>query len=357
MRGATSREIPAKSAVLILACIVLLESIMERVLTNMPSDAEQPVLQKSAIAPTQQHWWHFESETWENILIVGVGIFLTAAVMVLPLWLISRMHLGTLGAAAAGVGTAGVGISAIFRSVSRDILRTSIGVVSRTAARAVSRHWTHLVIQWLSHTLFNRKYQHSGDGTPHPILAIVMGSVTLILSYGAILWLVSPAIRGEILGDMSIYTAAISVAIPLFSYYIIAYLAGRSLGVRVIPRTELDGILLQVYFTFALSFLPLTSDGEYRGDSKRCAWVAGIAIGGLFVLHLLLSLMGSLMGLPVLTHLAVLFLIQAFVLSFPFRPLDGQRIWQQSKLIWFLSWLPIAIAFHLQIPSIFYELM
>ena len=192
---------------------------------------------------------------------------------------------------------------------------------------------------------------------PTTIGAIIVGCIGLSLSYAAVLSLLSPEARAGILGDMDLWTASASAAIPLVCYYIFAYSFGRLLSVRVVPRTEADGLLLQLYFSLAVSFLPLTSDAEYQGSDRRRALVAGVTLGGLFVLHLVLGMAGAAAGIPFLEHLAVLTLIQLFVLSFPFDPLDGKHIWRTSKALWVAVWIPVALAFHYRIPRVFYELI
>ncbi|MCG8418579.1 MAG: hypothetical protein MJE77_11620 [Proteobacteria bacterium] len=310
-------------------------------------------------SPSRLHkfgiWWH--SKDHESILILTIGLAVVALIMVLPLWLITRLGGDGSFSAAAGAGGAAVGIAAIFRSASRDILRTSFGVAARTAARAISRHWTHLIIQWVARTFNLAEPTARVDGTPHPIAAIVMGYVALAISYGAVLSLVDPASRTVLLGSSPLPVLAAVSACPLLCYYSLAYGAGKALDVRIIPRTEIDGLVLQIYFTAAASYLPLTSEAEYHGPRRKRKYVALIVIGGLFALHLVVGMIGAAFGLELLEHVAVLLLLHAFVFSFPFEPLDGRHIWENSKLMWLGTFLPIALAFHYRIPAAFYEII
>lgn len=300
------------------------------------------------------------SQRHEDMLITVAGLLLAGGVMILPLWLVTRYADQTAAAGVVvggvGAGGAGVGIAAILRTVSRDVLRTSMGVASRTVSRAYLRHWTHVIVDWLSTSVIKRTRART-DGIPHPGIAIAVGSIALALSYGIVITLLAPSTREALFGAAPLWLAGATAAVPLLCYYGIAYLAGRALDVRVVPRTEVDGLLIQLYFTFALSYLPLTSEADYRGDPGRRAAVAMSTLLGMLALHLGVAFIGQAYGSPLLDQLSVLFLIHAFVLAFPFDPLDGKHIWKSSKLLWLVTLAPIAWAFHTRIPRVFYELL
>lgn len=301
-------------------------------------------------------WSGLDAKTRENVWKLAAGLAFAIVVMLVPLWLVTRYSESAgLGAAAAATGTA-AGIGAIFRSISRDVLRTSIGVASRAAARSLSHHWTNLVMHTLARVMGKdpAKYRHH---EPHPTVSIMVGTIAMGLSYVGVLILASPESRHGVLNGMSLWLAAVLVILPLLTYFLLTHLAGHLFEVQIIPRTEADGLLLQLYFTLAVSFLPLTCDCEYRGPRNNRAKAAIFTMLGLCGGHLLFSSLATWLALPALSHLAMLYLLYAFVLSFPFYPLDGSHIWGQSKLLWLCCWIPITAAFHSYVPEAFYDLL
>ena len=257
--------------------------------------------------------------------------------MVFPLWLITRFSSPLESAAASG--GAAVGVGAMFRGISRDVLRTSVAVASRAAARTVSKHWTHLVVNGFASFIGWERPEAEEPSVPHPFLSIAVGAIAVAASYRAVLHLVDPGIRAEVLGPTSLEVASLLVAIPLLVYYAIVYVAGWIFSVRIDPRTEVDGLFLQLYFTMAVSFLPLTSDAEYRGTRRACMSAAAFTLVSVLLLHVGLGALATALDLHWLGHLSVLFLLYAFVLSFPLHPLDGSTIWRYNKFIWLLVWL------------------
>ena len=131
---------------------------------------------------------------------------------------------------------------------------------------------------------------------------------------------------------------------------------GRLAGVRVIYHTEIDGILLQAYFTGAGSFLPLSTDVEFRGEERAQQSVAIFALTGLFTVFLVLAALRARPGgSPDLG--AAMFLIYSFIYCFPIRPLEGRMVWDRSRLIWLLIALPILLAFLWWLPAEFGQIL
>lgn len=294
-----------------------------------------------------------EAHDLEGRIMLGLGLAASVFIMGLPLWLITR-YSSPLETAAAS-GSAAVGVGAMIRGISRDILRTSVTVASRAAAQSVSHHWTHLVVNWFASLVGWERPESEEPAVPHPIFSIAVGTIALVLSYMTILELLEPGTRAEVLGPTSLKLASFLVAIPLLVYYALAYTAGRLCSVSITPRTEVDGLLLQLYFTFAMSFLPLTSDAEYSGSRRACMNAAAFTLTSMLLLHLGLHALATALGIYWMSQLSVLFLLHVFVLSFPLHPLDGSTIWRHNKLVWLMVWLPVAFSFHFNMPKVFYE--
>lgn len=289
----------------------------------------------------------------------GAALLIFAICMLMPLWLV-RAYTNGLAADVGLVASAGgitIGIAAIFRSISRNLLRTSFGVVARTTARAISRHWTDHVVHWIEKAFNRDPVKRAAPHEPHTTVSIVVGLVGTAMSYCGVLLVVPTSVRGAVLGDIPLSLAGFIAIVPLTCYFGLVFLAGRLFSVNVVIRTELDGLVLQLYFTLAGSFLPLLSDGEYDGTPKRKAHAALFSLGGLLAIHLVLHLLAIATASPFLGHLASVFLLYAFVLSLPLHPLDGSEIWTWHKGAWALFFAAVLAAFNLNVPEVFYAII
>lgn len=296
-----------------------------------------------------QHW----------AITTGAALSIFGICMLVPLWLV-RSYTNGLAADVGLVASAGgitIGIAAIFRSISRNLLRTSVGVVARTAARAISRHWTDHVVHWLEKTFKRSTTGRAPSVEPHNTVSIVVGVVGMAVSYCGVLLVVPASVRSSVLGGTSLWLAGVLATMPLICYFGLAFLSGRLFAVQVVARTELDGLVLQLYFTLAGSFLPLLSDGEYHGTRKRKAAAALFTLSGLLGIHIVLHLLGGATGSALLTQLAAMFLLYAFVLALPLHPLDGGEIWAGHKGIWALFFAAVLAAFNINLPEVFYAII
>ena len=289
----------------------------------------------------------------------GAALLIFGICMLVPLWLV-RAYTNGLAADVGLVASAGgitIGIAAIFRSISRNLLRTSVGVVARTAARAISRHWTDHVVQWLEKTLKRSSVERAPRHEPHNTVSIVVGVIGMAMSYCGVLLVVPESVRASVLGGSPLWLAGALATVPLLCYFGFVFLAGRLFSVRVVARTELDGLVLQLYFTLAGSFLPLVSDGEYHGPRKQKAFAALFSLSGLLGAHVVLHALAGVLAVPILAHLAALFLLYAFVLALPLHPLDGGEIWAGHKGLWGLFFGAVLFAFHINLPEVFYAII
>ena len=93
-------------------------------------------------------------------------------------------------------------------------------------------------------------------------------------------------------------------------------MAGIKYDVKTSLRTSLDGMILQAYFTGALSYLPLASDVELKGETANKAKCSTMALLVLLGLSLVLDTFGILLGMVLLEIWAARLLLYTFVISF-----------------------------------------
>ena len=300
------------------------------------------------------------------------GVLAVLLAFFLPLYLIHYHQETSFGDAAVGTGEATVGIGVILRATARrllrsgssNILRTTLGAYSRAAGRAMTRRLVKLAARVAVGSVTKQAVEGSLD-EPEPatpmsnFIAIAVGFVGLIASFWGILLIADDSIVAAITTDrgLSVPVAAMLAGVPMLIYALLNAIAGRMHGVGISFNSAIDGLILQGYFTGAGSFLPMTTDIRYEGTTRQKAWVAVLALGSMYLLHLLLLWIGSMTGIYALTFLSTLFLIYCFVYSFPINPLEGYDIWSGSKLVWFLFWIPILGSFIVNLPADLAEIL
>jgi hypothetical protein len=280
------------------------------------------------------------------------------------------------GGAAKGTREATVGIGVILRATARrlartgsgNILRTSFGAYMRAATRALTRRTvkiaSRVAVASVTKDVSDAERDPEAEAEVESVelsnatrnaLAVGSGFVGLFLSFYGIL-LVAPAEQtAKLTTDQGIShpVAACLGAVPLIVYAALNLTAGKLFDVRVRLQTAFDGLLLQGYFTGAGSFLPMTTDVHYEGEVKQKGKAAGLALAGVFIVHLILSMAALATGSETLWFASTTFLLYCFVCSFPIKPLEGYELWRASKLAWVLLWLPILAAFVSSLPEEF----
>jgi hypothetical protein len=183
--------------------------------------------------------------------------------------------------------------------------------------------------------------------------ALIVGYVALCASFWGVLQVVPTDMATEVAGGRgwSLLTVCLLAGLPILVYGATSLGVAARTGAKVQIGTDVDGLLIQAYFTGAGSFLPMTTDFEYEGTPPQKAWQAGICLATLYVLHVVLLVLGIYAENQFLDFAAAMFLLYAFVYAFPIRPLDGHDLWSQSKLTWFLVFLPILGSFLLAFPD------
>ena len=258
----------------------------------------------------------------------------------------------------------------LMRGFSTNILQTTVGTFGRTSARAVTRRF----VRFVGRILFGSIMQGDSEGkkftdeelesqkksTPlRQIVALITGFIGLCLSFWGILKIVPEETAEALIGvrGLSEIEAVILAGLPLLAYAALHKIIGRKIGVETVYRTEIDGLVLQGYFTGAGSFLPMTTDVGYYGDKKDHFKLASSALIGMFILFGIFYMAGEVLNMANLNFLASMFLIYCFVYCFPIEPLEGHILWSRSKLLWLAVAIPILTAFVTCMDSTFGDIL
>jgi hypothetical protein len=95
----------------------------------------------------------------------------------------------------------------------------------------------------------------------------------------------------------------------------------------------------------------MTTDIEYATDDQTRSRIACRVLLGLYLLHLALRAASAAFDSDRALLLSALVLVYCFVYSFPIRPLEGYWIWNGSRVLWALLWLPILVSFVSFLPA------
>lgn len=299
-----------------------------------------------------------------------------AAVMVLvffaPMILIS-LYGEKLNIERSSAGEVTVGIAVVLRATARrfirgassNMMRTTVGAFGRTSARAATRRFVKFAGRLFFGSMVQEAAADEGEvqerGPLAQAVSLGLGYAALCLSFFGILEVVGrthPEHVAELLGGGALteLEAVLLAGVPLLVYAGLHQVVGRLLSVRASYRTEIDGLLLQAYFTGAGSFLPLTTDVEFTGTERAKRRLAMCSILGMFAIHVILMAASPAEG-SALEFLGAMFLVYAFVYVFPIKPLEGHFIWASSKLQWLLVAAPILYAFLSWLPAHFGEIL
>jgi len=317
--------------------------------------------------------------------LVGLTLCAVVAIMFLPLLLIAAFYADPSRASAAtGEVEATVGIAVIvratarrlFRSGAQNVLRVGLGAFTRTTARTMTRRLMRIGVRQLAMLTIASLVRDIGSSdddreaaeaaaetdaqTPlaqSNLVAVLLGFAGLFCSFWVILILIGEELATTVLQGLPAWQGAALVALPLLLHAVITAVASRFCGVQAHFRTKLDGLLLQGYFTGAASFLPLTTDVEYHGETRQKARTATIVLLTLLGFHFAIAAVGHSLGSAPLQFFAAAILMYAFVFSFPLEPLEGHHLWKQNKLLWLAVWLPTLIVFANDIPNGFSDVL
>ena len=314
---------------------------------------------------------HAHPLTRFNVVVIAIVLVVT---MFAPMVAIHYFGVA-VEPSSVGAGEVTVGIAVILRATARrflrsastNFMRTTVGAFGRTSARAATRRF----VKFAGRLIFSSVVQKSVDeadgevveakrpGIGRQVISLALGFAGLCLSFFGILHVVEPEVVQNIVGSAGLteLDVVLLAGVPLLVYAVLHQVFGRMFGVRATYRTELDGLLLQGYFTGAGSFLPLTTDVDYEGTDKGKRNLAIVSLLGMVALHGFLAWLGNAIESEHLKFLGPMFLVYSFVYCFPIKPLEGHFIWSSSKGLWVLVAAPILAAFMLSLPPAFGEIL
>lgn len=258
----------------------------------------------------------------------------------------------------------------LLRGLSVNIMQTTIGTFGRTSARTATRRFVKFVGRILFGSILQdsiddaakvkkQKEEHMNPSALKQLFSLFLGFVGLCLSFWGILHVI-PSETAAIIVDskgLSEFEAVVLAGVPLLAYALLHWIFGRKFGVKTIYCTEIDGLILQGYFTGAGSFLPMTTDIEYYGEKAANCKLAVSGLLGMFCFFWVFYIAGELLDMGSLNFLSSMFLIYCFVYCFPIEPLEGYIVWSSSKLLWVGITLPILLAFMNCMDSTFGEIL
>lgn len=307
---------------------------------------------------------------------LGFALALTCLVglVFLPLWLIYLYQHDSIQMVDRPSSEVAVGIAVVLRATirrwlragSRNLFRTTLGTYSRASARTLTRR----VVKSTSRILMGFLVKVGTDEVEgnegavsnsawRSVAALLVGFVALCLSFWGVLSLQSYNDLMTITqsGQISVWMASLLAGTPLLVYAAAVSLGGRIWDVKIQFQTAVDGLLLQGYFTGAGSFLPMTTDVEYEGPAESKHRVAAVALGSLYLMHLLLSAAADWTGSTLPLFPGTMFLTYCFVYSFPIRPFEGYYLWSRNRWLWLGFWIPIVLSFIYSLPDSFANLL
>jgi hypothetical protein len=292
------------------------------------------------------------------IAVVAVG-----SCLILPMFVIK--HVTSQDVVLEGSATATVALGTIFRSNSRNVLKSTFMSAVRTGLRAMTRRLVRSFLPMLLR-LFLPAFKTSASKdlkdlekeNPQPLLlAMGMGFVVLACSFYGVVSLHPNVDTDTFQRGFSLVTLAVLASSTLVVHYLVMVVSAMKNDVSVSLRTSLDGIILQAYFTGACSYLPLASDVELKGSNENKAKCSAMALIMMLAISLILDSIGFLISFPILEVWSAHILLYVFVISFPLRPLEGSDVFSHRKDWWGLIFMGILLSFLLNIPESFYAIL
>ncbi len=286
--------------------------------------------------------------------------FALVGLMLVPLFVFGTVYTEPIPHPAVAATGATAALGAVFRSSARNLLRSTLMAAARATSRTVSRRVVRVVLRTLLELVVpsvgraQLRGQRSGLAG---MRAVALGFVALMASFLGVVAQAESSIRDTLTGGHSVVVMAGLAALPLLLYVGLLDLGTRVTGARVRLVTSFDGLLLQVYFTLAGSFMPLTTDAELTGTPAQKGRCALVVVMGLILVHYLLSLFATLSGIHLAEQLGGLVLLYGFVFSFPLKPLDGGHIFSWNRGVWLAMWLVVLVTFLGNLPGALYDVL
>lgn len=279
--------------------------------------------------------------------------------MILPMFLIRGYEPAPSSSPDLTGAAATVAIGAMLRTSGKTVLRSTFMSAARTMSRALTRRIVRSFLPMMMR-LFLPAFRFSAiEGGPDRSRqslwwSLSLGMLTLGLSFYGVVW-----VSGDnaLLAGMSPLEVSCMATVPLILHFALFYSIGKLTNVEIELRTDIDGVVLQGYFTGAGSYLPLASDIELEGSTRDKGICAAGVLTGFLVAYAALEAVGQATGSAMLTGCAAQVLLYAFVLSFPLPPLDGSDVWAHSRWAWLLVWTATLLTFLGRMPEAFYGIL
>jgi hypothetical protein len=301
----------------------------------------------------------------QTIALISIAGMLL--LLISPLWVVSAIADQPDGQSPGGrAAQTVVGIGVILRAMARRLVQFGARGALRTAASAVLRAIARTLTRRLSRVLLRSAAGAATRGAftlPSHLLPVIdlrrsrlsllIGVIGLAASFGVAVQVSGEdTVRSLVEGFASpMWQMILLAALPMVAYAGFIHLAGVYYGATTRFATELDGILLQGYFTGGGSFLPMLTDMIIYGTPKERRQVAFASLASLYIAHLLLLAIALLSGSGIAQFASSMFLIYAFIYCFPIHPMEGRAVWNDSRGRWCLLFFPILFSFMLWFPE------
>ena len=300
------------------------------------------------------------SQNQPSRMVVFVSLLLFVLVVVGPVVFYRMNYIDIATSVSQEAAATTVAVGTIFRSNSRNFLKSTFMSAVRTALRTWIRRLVRLAIPILLRVflpLLKTKKKKAEAELQQPVwMALSLGFTALWLSFYGVISL-HPSISKEVLFGFSLGVSATLAASTYLLHALLLWFFAQRNETTLSIKTSLEGVLLQGYFTGALSYLPLASDlsieGSVENRAKTHLSTLLTLLGGSVVLHM----MGEFFMIPLLLCCSTHMLLYCFVISFPLKPLDGNGLFVYRKSLWFVVFLLVMLCFLLNMPEYFYGIL
>lgn len=303
---------------------------------------------------------NFVSSHKPSISVVVVSVIFAIVVVLGPFVWFRMSYLDVVDTTSENVAATTVAVGAIFRSNSRNFLKSTFMSAVRTALRTWIRRMVRLALPILLRVflpLLSTKKKKNAEDIQQPIgLAMVLGFVALWISFYGVITL-HHNVGTEVLFGFSLGVCATMAACTYLLHAMLLWGFSHKYETNFRVATSIEGVLLQGYFTGALSYLPLASDLSIEGSPKRRFDTHMWTIMTMLVVSFVLHAAGEFFSVPLLLAFATHMLLYVFVISFPLKPLDGSGLFAYSKRMWFLVFVLVMLCFLRNMPEHFYGIL
>ncbi len=220
------------------------------------------------------------------------------------------------------------GVQGALRASGRAAFQTIIKIRARSVATTV--------IARLSHTFF-----HIKDSKSRSVFLdlLVLLSTWLLL---AVSFLLVTQLKFQVL----LIREALLLLVPLLMIFIAEQVTAWLMRVEFDFYMSADGIVVQLFFSLGLSFIPLIQDTYIHGTTRQKALVGLSGWIALLMGVLVFSYLHVLTSSSVLVWLSGFCALFLLVLSVPLQPLEGADIWNWNR---FLSLFLLVTSFTISI--------